>query len=295
MINTPSALVAAVYCTLLLAVIGLWTRRWVWIGALSSAVILGYLSKVLVGPALVWIVALAGLCFGYERARALPSGAAPRIAWMSLAALGIVVLSVLLGMHALPGFHNFLVLDRVVLSEGAEPFTLYLNFDKTLVGICIVGLCHRALLTRASQWRQALRRAAPIVPAHVALVAAAACAIGYLTWQPKWIPLFWIWAPVNLFFVCLSEEAVFRGFIQRELATALRGLRAGNAIAIVSGALLFGLAHFGGGISYVALATAAGLGYGIVYSRTQSIEMAMLAHFALNTAHFLLFTYPRHL
>ncbi len=136
------------------------------------------------------------------------------------------------------------------------------------------------------------RRAAPIVPIHIALVAAGAAAIGYLTWQPKWVPLFCVWAPVNLFFVCLSEEAVFRGFIQRELAAALRGTRAGNVIAIAVSAGLFGLAHFGGGVSYVVLATAAGLGYAIVYHRTRSIEMSMLAHFALNTVHFLLFTYP---
>jgi uncharacterized protein len=294
MVNTPPLLVALVYLSLLLSIFGLWIGRWAWIGALTIAVVLGYVSGVLYGPAVLWVAVLAGLCVGFERSKGI-STRASRIALVSLSAAGILALGVLLGMHALPGFHNFLVLDHVVLSEGAEPFTLYLNFDKTLVGICILGLCNRSLLARASKWGQALRRAAPIVPVHVALVAAGACAIGYLTWQPKWTPLFWIWAPVNLFFVCLSEEAVFRGFIQRELTLALRGVRAGAAIAIAMGAVLFGLAHFAGGISYVALATAAGLGYGIVYHRAQSIEMAMLAHFALNTMHFLLFTYPRHL
>ncbi len=93
-------------------------------------------------------------------------------------------------------------------------------------------------------------------------------------------------------FGCLSEEAFFRGFIQREIGAALRGTRAGNAIAIAVSAGLFGLAHFGGGVSYVVLAAAAGLGYAIVYHRTKSIEMSMLAHLALNTVHFLLFTYP---
>jgi membrane protease YdiL (CAAX protease family) len=294
MVNTPPLLIAAVYLSLLFAVIGLWISRWAWIGALTIAVILGYVSGVLYGPAVLWVVALAGLCLGFERAKGISSRAS-RIALVSLSAAGLLALGVLLAMHVLPGFHNFLVLDHVVFSEGAEPFTLYLNFDKTLVGICILGLCNRSLLARASKWAQALRRAAPIVPVHVALVAAVACAIGYLTWQPKWTPLFWIWAPVNLFFVCLAEEAVFRGFIQRELTLALRGVRAGSAIAIAVGAVLFGLAHFAGGMSYVALATAAGLGYGIVYHRAQSIEMAMLSHFALNTVHFLLFTYPRHL
>lgn len=41
------------------------------------------------------------------------------------------------------------------------------------------------------------------------------------------------------------------------------------------------------------IALLAGAGYAIVFDRTRRIEMAMLAHFALNAAHFLLFTYPR--
>jgi membrane protease YdiL (CAAX protease family) len=105
--------------------------------------------------------------------------------------------------------------------------------------------------------------------------------------------VFWLWGLANLFFTCLSEEALFRGFIQRELALALRGQRYGGGLAIAASALLFGAAHFAGGLSYVALATASGLGYAIVYHRTQSVEMSMLAHFALNATHFLLFTYPR--
>jgi membrane protease YdiL (CAAX protease family) len=70
-------------------------------------------------------------------------------------------------------------------------------------------------------------------------------------------------------------------------------VRYGSGVAVAASAVLFGLAHFAGGASYIVLATAAGLGYAIVYQRTQSIEMSMLAHFALNTTHFLLFTYPR--
>jgi len=41
---------------------------------------------------------------------------------------------------------------------------------------------------------------------------------------------------VNLFFVCLSEEAFFRGFIQRELTSALQGMRYGSAVAIAASA-----------------------------------------------------------
>lgn len=56
--------------------------------------------------------------------------------------------------------------------------------------------------------------------------------------------------------------------------------------------LMFGLAHFKGGISYVMLATVAGVGYGFVYQKTKRIESSILVHFAVNTIHFLFFTYP---
>jgi membrane protease YdiL (CAAX protease family) len=292
MLNTPPLLTTLTFVTLLLAILGLWIGRFVWLGLMALAVILGYVAGVLEGLAIVSIVAFAGVCLGYDQARSQPAGGMKRPLALGFSAFGILVLGLLLGMHLLPGFHNFLVLDKVVLSSGAAPYTLYLNFDKTLVGVFILGLCHQPLLTGAKRWAEAARRAAAIVPIHIALVAVAAAAIGYLTWQPKWVPIFWLWAPVNLFFVCLAEEALFRGFIQRELSAALRGTAVGNTIAIVVSAGLFGLAHIGGGLSYVVLATAAGLGYALVYQRTRSIEMSMLAHFALNTVHFLLFTYP---
>jgi len=293
MLNVPPFLTILTYFALLLAVFGLWFGRYVWLALMAGAVAAGYASGVLHGPAIAWIVALAGVCIGYDRARALPSGGVRRSLSLALAAAGVLVIGLLLGMHRLPGFHNYVWFDRVVLSKGAVPFTLYVNFDKTLVGIFILGFCHQPLLRHAKQWAEAARRAVAIVPVHIALVAAGAAAIGYLTWQPKWDVIYFMrWSLVNLFFVCLSEEAFFRGFIQRELSTALRGTRSGSAIAIGVSAGLFGLAHFGGGASYMVLAAAAGLGYAIVYQRTRSIEMSMLAHFALNTVHFLLFTYP---
>jgi uncharacterized protein len=292
MLNSMPATTAATYIALLFAVIGLWFGRRVWIAALSLAVILGYGAGVLQGPAAVWVALFAGACLAFDRAKAHPSPRM-RVAGVALASAGILALALALGLHSLPGFRNFLALDDVMLSAGAASYTLYLNFDKTVVGICILGICYRGLLGTATDWRRAFLQAAPLIAGNTVVVAICATAAGYLLWQPKWTSLFWIWACANLFFTCLSEEALFRGFIQRELALALRGKRYGSGVAIAVSALLFGAAHFAGGLSYVALATAAGLGYAIVYHRTQSIEMSMLAHFSLNATHFLLFTYPR--
>jgi membrane protease YdiL (CAAX protease family) len=285
MLHTPSVLVSATYGALLLAVIALWLGPRIWIPLLCVATVLGYLAGVLNGPAFIWIVVFAGLCAAYPRATTR--------ARKGLAAAGIVLLALPLGMHVLPGFWNFLLLEDIVLSPGAAPYTMYLNFDKTLVGIGILGLCGHALLKSAEAWGLALRRAAPILVANIVVVALIAMALGYLTWQPKWTPLFWVWAASNLFFTCLSEEAFFRGFIQRELAAVLQGRSYADGIAIAASAILFGVAHFAGGATYVALGIIAGLGYALVYHRTKSIEMSMLAHFAVNATHFLLFTYPR--
>jgi membrane protease YdiL (CAAX protease family) len=103
--------------------------------------------------------------------------------------------------------------------------------------------------------------------------------------------VFLIWAVTNLFFTCLSEEAFFRGFVLAELARP--GGRAWLAIAVIVSAVLFGLAHFGGGITYVIAGVIAGLGYGLAYARTRRVEAAMVVHFAVNAVHFLFFTYPR--
>jgi hypothetical protein len=102
-----------------------------------------------------------------------------------------------------------------------------------------------------------------------------------------------LFAPINLFFTCLAEEAFFRGFVQQELSRVGSRPALAAGAALIIGALLFGLAHFAGGLNYVLAATVAGLGYGWAFMRTQRIEAAMAVHFGVNAVHFLLFTYPR--
>jgi uncharacterized protein len=290
--NPMSPITAVTYAALLFSVIALWFGRHIWAAVLAVAVIAGYVAGVLYGPAVLWIALFAALCVAYSRAKSITTSGRRR-ALVTLSAGGIIVVALLLGLHVLPGFRNFLALDDVVLSPGAEPYTLYLNVDKTVVGLCILGLCHQSLLASWKDWARALRQAVPFIAINTLVVALFAMALGYLEWQPRWTPVFWIWAASNLFFTCLSEEALFRGFIQRELAEAFAGKSYATWLPIAISTALFGIAHFAGGWSYVALAAAAGLGYAIVYHRTRSIEMAMITHFALNATHFLLFTYPR--
>lgn len=272
----PDSPTIATYVALLISILALWISRPAWVVALGAAIALGYASGVLNTFAALFIGLLATLCILYRRMPALVG-------------VGVVTLATLLALHVLPGFNNFRVVHNVVLTPGAEPYSLYLNFDKTVAGVLILGLLCQPLLRTWNKWRVALKRALPILLINILVVMAIALSMGYLRFDPKWSQLFWIWAAANLFFACMTEEAFFRGFIQRELAKRVKAAWVPVAIS----AVLFGLAHFAGGWSYVLLATIAGAGYALVFQRTQSVEMAMLAHFALNATHFLLLTYPR--
>jgi membrane protease YdiL (CAAX protease family) len=97
---------------------------------------------------------------------------------------------------------------------------------------------------------------------------------------------------VNLFFTCVAEEALFRGFLQNQLTQLLSQWTYGSTISLILTSILFGLVHFPGGWSYVFLATVAGLFYGYAYFKAQKIEASIWVHFLVNAIHFLAFTYP---
>jgi membrane protease YdiL (CAAX protease family) len=196
-----------------------------------------------------------------------------------------------LGFHLAPGFENIPVLQQVVLKQDAAPFSLWLNFDKTAAGVLVAGFCYRRRRERALQIRRSLLSTILMacVIAACLLVPATICA--YVRWNPSWNPLFLVWAPINLFLVCMSEEAFFRGFLQAEVVPELPA-GAGPIIGVVLSGTLFGLAHIAGGWTYVTLAAAAGIGYATVFQFTRRLEYSILAHWMTNSIHFVLFTYP---
>jgi membrane protease YdiL (CAAX protease family) len=112
--------------------------------------------------------------------------------------------------------------------------------------------------------------------------------LGYVDWDPKFPSIFWIWALNNLLIVCFAEEFFFRGFIQKNVASYISN----QWIAIAIGAFLFGAYHYGGGFSYILLATVAGLFYGYAYAATGRLLTSIVVHFSLNLTHILLFSYP---
>jgi uncharacterized protein len=280
----PTAALIAI-AGLFATVLALWIRPW-WLllAALIVAEVAGYVSGILSGPAGFWVFGLAAAVWRFRRAAA----ALHRV----LLFVVVAVMAGLLAAHVMPGFQNPVVLREVVLSSGAMPYTQYVNFDKTLAGVLALAPGWFAPIRAGRDWTAMLRRVAPIVGATMVVVMAASMVLGFVRFEPRWTPLFCVWAPINLLLTCVSEEALFRGFLQRELDVALAGRRYAAATAVAVSALAFGLAHAAGGWRYVLLATLAGLGYALACQRTGRVEASILTHFAVNATHFLLFTYP---
>jgi uncharacterized protein len=280
------------FILLLTAVIGLWVHRTVWIAALTAAVIAGIITGALHWLAAVWIALLAALAIAYAHVRALPATQRNTILQTAIG-LAFFIYALAIGLALLPGFHRVVLTQPVVLSTGAAPHGISVGFPKVVTGIIILGLINPLLVHSWRELARVLARALPVFLVTAAVGMAVVVLMGYSSFAPKWTALFLLFAPINLFFTCLSEEAFFRGFVQHEIGRIghNRALAAGSAPAI--GAILFGLAHFGGGINYVIAAAIAGLGYGWAFMRTQRIEAAMAVHFGVNAVHFLLFAYPR--
>lgn len=201
-----------------------------------------------------------------------------------------LLVALVLAMHKVPGFYNLLLLDKVRFSNDAIPFTLYANFDKGMAGYLMLSL----FCSRASSFRQFLgdgkRSALPALLTIVVLIA-----LGLFTHFFRFLPKLpeptLLFFAVNLFLTCVAEEAFFRGLMQEAIYRL--GNRPGYAyLAIAVSAILFGLAHLGGGTQYAALATVAGLGYALIYHQTRRLEWVILTHAAFNLCHFTLFTYP---
>jgi membrane protease YdiL (CAAX protease family) len=219
-----------------------------------------------------------------------------KLIYRILLGIGILIFSLLLGMHFIPGFHNFQMLSRFPISEGAAPFQFFLNLDKPVVGLFLIGWGHQTLRSKA-EWKRVIRQTLPVIFSATILLLGIPWILGYLKLDLKWYPFTWIWLASNLFFTSVTEEAFFRGFLQKEGPRVLQSLsickaKSARFVAWVAISVIFGLLHLKGGVLYASITAAAGLLYGYAYLKTERIEASILTHFAVNAIHFLTLTYP---
>ena len=267
---------------LLLAGPALWIARAAGIALVGVAAMAGAFAGHVSPIGLAILCVFAAGCWLHARTEAFDARG-----WALWAVL--VVATGLLFLHLVPGLEGLRVIGPVDIGTGA-PYEKWVSLDKAGAGVLLLGLALPGLMSRTG-WAALLRKTAPVAAATVVAVLGLAAAAGAIGWDVT-PGGFWIWAAFNLATVCLPEEALFRGLIQGRLTKAAeaRGWSAHPAMWV--SAAIFGLAHAPGGAALVAASGLAGLGYGYAFWLTGRIEAAILAHFALNAAHFLLFTYP---
>ncbi|WP_322027604.1 CPBP family intramembrane glutamic endopeptidase [Burkholderia sp. BCC1977] len=243
----------------------------------AGALAFGKLEPIVLAPLALLVAAAWGVAPGRP------------LAVRIVAHVVFATLAIALSLHLIPGFHNPRVIEPTRFTPDAVPFTMYLNFDKPLVGLWLLW---------ALPWiapdvppARALRTGAAAAVATAAACLAGALAFGMVGWAPKWPASGWMWLVNNVLLVTLAEEALFRGYVQGGLTRMLGRFGWGPWAALAIGAVLFGAAHAAGGWPWIVLGTVAGIGYGLAWRRCGLLASA-LAHAGLNAIHFGLFTYP---
>jgi membrane protease YdiL (CAAX protease family) len=290
--HLPGSEMLLTYLLLGIAILGVWLpdirigRDWrvaAWqppfVAALAIGLAVGQLAwTAVLASAVLWAIAYAAV-----RARHAATAGA-------LVALTIV-LAFALSAHWLPGFLNPPLATNLQLSAESAPFTQRAKFDMGAAGLLLLAyFCRR--VRHMSEWPSVLSTGVGVGTCTAVVVIGFALSVGFVTPDAKLPAYALVWAASNLLVICMLEEAFFRGFVQDRLATALRAYPRWRWAPVAVASVLFGVAHAGGGLTLVAAATLAGVGYGTAYALTQRIEAAVLAHFTLNSIHFFGFTYP---
>ena len=247
----------------------------IWAIAALGTLLMAWQMRAVSPLSFVWFGVMAGA--GYCLMRDV---------YTSIARTVLIFTGFALAIGVLPGFQNFILLDKVQISEGAVPYSLSLSLNKIGAGLIVFWVAFsdaERTTFRSTHIKQA------VIPALITITIALGLSnLTLIRFDFKISTYFVIFAVSNLLFTAVAEESFFRGLIQKPLAQYM-----GVYPAVLISALLFGAAHYGmGRMDYIFVATVAGIGYAYIYALTKSVGASILTHWVLNLVHFIFFTYP---
>lgn len=254
-----------------------------WIIVFTLSVVSGLYYGIVEFGGILYLISLWGVC-------RLVKHSGINITLRLSCGLIVIAMVAALFLHGLSFFNNPIVFDKLFLSDASSAYSKHWNFDKAAAGLILLT-CFGEFCRTPDDWKILFHRSYITSTVTIILSLALALTFGYIKLDVTFASTFFVWAWANLFFTCIPEELLFRGFVQRYI-TVLPRKNSYKICAIVFVGILFGLAHLAGGITYALVASVAGTGYGYAYFITGRIESAILTHFLLNSVHFLFFTYP---
>lgn len=268
----------------------LFSRSLVLISILAIlAVISAFFTEVITAFSITAMIAFGYLCYLYFCSKKQKNLRPKHVDILYL--LGLLFCVLLFSFHYVPGFSNYLVDPSIQLSNISCKFSLYLNFDKTMVALILIvfsGLYKKERCATLSSISTGflyllLCSISVLVPAYI---------FKYVTLDIKFPLVGIIFILNNILFVSFAEEVIFRGIIQNYIKDLHLPIKYAHILITAS---LFGVLHFYGGFLYIILSIIAGIFYGLAYDKTRRLSSSIIVHAGINSLHFVFFTYPAHI
>ena len=116
-------------------------------------------------------------------------------------------------LHLIPGFSNAIAFNKILISKASYPYSMYLNFDKVMAGLVLYTFSSLSDTEKNMDFK-AIWHTILLLSLCIIIVVTSSVATGYVKLDPKLPDILLLWSINNFFFVCFSEEVIFRGFLQ---------------------------------------------------------------------------------
>lgn len=209
----------------------------------------------------------------------------------------VIVLVCMILLNYFRGFLPWAPMINLQLQNRAIPFTHHIDYAHALIGLCVLGMGAAPLIRRSPEWAIAIKDSFPIILMGIF----ALCTIAYndiaIAMHFHWNGYVKFWVLCQLFFVCIAEEAIFRGMIQAPLTRLFDRwmffkFHLGVWLAFFLTTGFYIVRHAYEGYHMMVYSSIAGLFYGYAYLKTRRIEASIFVHLIFSTVDLLAFSYP---
>lgn len=204
----------------------------------------------------------------------------------------ILIAAFALGSNWIDGFHRWKIISDEIISKDAIPYSLNLYFDTILASMGIlIFACNPS--RKLIYYKYILIKIFPFSVMVMSVLFFGVIFFHIVKIDLK-VPNFWlIWLMSNLLITCVTEETIFRLFMQGTLSRVLATYKFRAVISILIPAVFHAAYYMPVPMTSYMTLMAMSCCYGYAYYITKRIEASILMHLFMNSVHFFVFTYPQ--